>query len=226
MSLETFPLSNLPPLENGDHLTRDEFERRCHVMSAGYEQAELIEGVVYMPAALRFRSHSQPHALIMAWLSSYWLVTPNVELGDNPTVRLDASNEPQPDAVLLLAAGGQTRISEDDYIEGAPELIVEVAASSSAIDLYEKKNAYERNGVKEYLVWQVLEQKLDWFCLNNDHYFLLEKDETGVIRSQVFPGLWLAVTDLLQGNRHQVIQTLQQGLTSPEHQAFVNQFQP
>lgn len=63
--------------------------------------------------------------------------------GDNPTVRLDLDNEPQPDGVLLMTeeVGGQTRISEDDYIEGAPELIVEIAASSAAIDLTDKKRA-------------------------------------------------------------------------------------
>ena len=30
-------------------------------------------------------------------------------------------------------------MSEDDYIEGAPELIAEIAASSAAIDLGDKK---------------------------------------------------------------------------------------
>ncbi len=212
-------------LENGDHLSREEFEQRCQALSPQPKQAELIEGVVYMPAALRFKSHAQPHALIMAWLSSYWLTTPKVEIGDNPTVRLDDKNEPQPDAVLLLdsTANGQTKISNDDYIEGAPELIVEIAGSSAAIDLYDKKEAYQRNGVKEYLVWQVLNQTLDWFYLYNGKYVPLEQDEQGVIRSQVFPGLWLAVTALLTEDKQQVIQTLQQGLNSPEYQAFSRQ---
>ncbi|MDZ8105342.1 MAG: Uma2 family endonuclease [Nostoc sp. DedQUE12a] len=142
----------IPLLENGDKLTRYEFERRYNAMP-NLKKAELIEGIVYIiPAALGFRSHGQPHAWILTWLGTYEAATPGVCLGIEPTVRLDLDNEPQPDAVLLInpKAGGQARLSEDDYIEGAPELIVEIAASSVAIDLHTKKQAYRRNGVKEY----------------------------------------------------------------------------
>lgn len=185
---------SIPPLENGDRLNRYEFERRYQAMRR-LRKAELVEGVVYMPAALRFKSHGQPHGRLMGWLAVYEAATPGVEMGDNPTVRLDPDNEPQPDAVLLISeqAGGQSRISEDDYIEGAPELILEVAASSAAIDLHHKKSTYRRNGVQEYLVWQVLDRKLDWFYLETGEYLSLPIDQGGVIQSRIFPGLWLAV---------------------------------
>ena len=139
-------------------------------------------------------------------------------------MRLDFDNEPQPDAVLIITpeAGGQTRISEDDYIEGAPELVVEIAASSAAIDLHGKKQAYRRNGVKEYIVWQVLEQKLTWFCLEQGEYLELVADENGILKSRVFPGLWLAVNELLTGNMSDVLQVLQAGLQSVEHADFVS----
>jgi Uma2 family endonuclease len=141
------------PLENGDRLSRDEFERRYNAMP-GLHKAELIEGIVYLPAALRFKSHGEPHSWLVAWLVTYAAMHPNVSCGDAPTVRLDAHNEVQPDAILRLAAaaGGQSAISEDDYIEGAPELVVEIAASSAAIDLHSKKEVYRRNGVPEYIV--------------------------------------------------------------------------
>ena len=130
----------IPPLENGDRLTRFEFERRYNAMPH-LKKAELIEGVVYMPAAVRFRSHAQPHSRIMGWVLVYETATPGIILGDNATVRLDLDNEPQPDAVLLIEeqCGGQARLSEDDYVEGAPELVAEIAASSAAIDLGDKK---------------------------------------------------------------------------------------
>lgn len=54
----------LPPLENGDRLNRFEFERRYEAMPQ-VKKAELIEGIVYMPAALRFKSHGQPHSRIL-----------------------------------------------------------------------------------------------------------------------------------------------------------------
>jgi Uma2 family endonuclease len=212
----------IPPLENGDRLNRYEFERRYQAMPEGVK-AELIEGVVYMPAALRFKSHSRPHALLMAWLTDYWLGTPGTDLGIEPTVRLDLDNEPQPDAVLMVEerAGGQARLTDDDYLEGAPELVAEIAASSAAIDLGDKKRAYRRNGIHEYIVWQVFEQRLDWFALETGDYVALPSDAKGVIRSRVFPGLWLAFEDLLTGNMQRVISVLQAGLVSPEHAQFV-----
>jgi Uma2 family endonuclease len=212
----------IPPLENGDRLSRFEFERRYNAM-LNLKKAELIEGIVYMPAALRFRSHGQPHSRLIGWLITYEAATPNVAVGDNPTVRLDIDNEPQPDAVLLIdeAAGGQARISDDDYIEGAPELIVEIAASSVAIDLHAKKQAYRRNGVKEYIVWQVLDRKLCWFYLEEGEYLDLPVDADEILRSRIFPGLWLAVTALLAGDIQHVLAVLQTGLQSAEHTAFV-----
>jgi Uma2 family endonuclease len=218
---QSLPLS-LPPLENGDRLNRYEFERRYNAMPK-VKKAELIEGVVYMAAALRFRSHGQPHAHLMGWLWTYEVATPGVALGDTPTVQLDLDNEPQPDAVLLIEAqaGGQSRISLDDYVEGAPELVVEIAASSVAIDLGDKKRAYRRNGVKEYIVWQVFDQRLDWFYLEEGEYVSLPIDGDGTIRSRVFPGLWLAAEDLLAGNMTRVLAVLQEGLASPEHEVFL-----
>jgi Uma2 family endonuclease len=211
----------IPPLENGDRLNRYEFERRYNAMP-NLKKAELIEGIVYMPAALRFKSHGQPHGRIMTWLGYYEAMTPGVALGDAPTVRLDIDNEPQPDAVLLInEEAGQARLSEDDYIEGAPELVVEIAASSVAIDLHAKKQAYRRNGVKEYIVWQVLDQTISWFYLDKGEYLDLPVDTDGIIRSRVFPGLWLAVEDLLAGNMQRVLAVLQEGVQSPEHAAFV-----
>ncbi len=217
-----FKTLHLPPLENGDRLTRIEFERRYQAMPQ-LKKAELIEGVVYMAAALRFRSHGQPHAQLLGWLFNYQIATPGVELADNATVRLDRDNDPQPDVALFLtpALGGQVQISEDDYIAGAPELIAEIAASSASYDLGDKKKVYRRNGVREYIVWQMFENKLDWFILQNDEYVVLMPDADGIIRSQQFPGLWLAVEALLAGNMVQVLERLQQGLASTEHQAFV-----
>ncbi len=211
----------LPPLQNGDRLNRDEFERRYNAMPQ-LRKAELIEGVVYMAAALRFKSHGQPHSDLIGWLWTYQVATLGLALGIEPTVRLDWDNAPQPDAVLLIEErwGGQSRLSEDDYLEGAPELVAEIAASSAAIDLGDKHRAYQRNGIKEYIVWQVFEQKLDWFYLEAGDYVSLPVDAAGVIRSRVFPGLWLAVNDLLAGNMTQVLAVLQAGLASPEQAEF------
>lgn len=143
-------------MQSGDRLSRAEFERR-YAAATDVNKADLIEGIVYLASPLRHRQHGKPHSRVITWLGIYQALTPGVDLSDAPTVRLDLDNEPQPDAVLFIeaAAGGQTRISADDYIEGSPELIVEIAASSAAIDRGTKKQVYRRNGVREYVIWQV-----------------------------------------------------------------------
>ncbi|MGB3558216.1 MAG: Uma2 family endonuclease [Geitlerinemataceae cyanobacterium] len=221
MSVLSTPVK-LPPLESGDRLTRYEFEQRYQAMPH-LKQAELIEGVVYVASPVRISNHGRPHAKIIGWLLVYQAATPGVDLADNATVRLDADNEPQPDALLRIEpeVGGNSRISEDDYIEGAPELIAEIAASSASYDLGDKLNAYRRNGVREYIVWQSYENKIDWFRLQEGRYVALEPDEEGIIRSEVFPGLWLSVAALRGGNLAEVLAVLQRGLQTPEHQEFV-----
>ena len=214
----------LPPLENGDRLTRAEFEQRYNTMPQ-LKKAELIEGIVYMASPLRAQAHGSPHGDIMGWLWTYKAATPGTDLYDNPTVRLDADNEPQPDAVLRIATNGQSWISSDDYIEGAPELIVEIAASSASYDLHDKLRVYRRNGVQEYIVWRTYSQQIDWFYLEDGEYKLQTSDATGTLRSQQFPGLWLAVSALLSGHLAEVLQTLQQGIATPAHQTFVTSLQ-
>jgi Uma2 family endonuclease len=212
----------LPPLESGDRLTRPEFERR-YTAAPQIKKAELIEGVVYVASPLRHEQHGKPHSRVMTWLGFYQALTPGVDLSVEPTVRLDLDNEPQPDAVLFIksTAGGQTQLNSDGYIEGAPELVVEIAASSAAIDTGSKKQAYRRNGVLEYIIWQSFENQLEWFCLVEGDYALLQPDTDGIIQSRVFPGLWLEIDALLRDDMGQVLTVLQQGLQAVEHQAFV-----
>jgi Uma2 family endonuclease len=219
------PAEGVPPLESGDQLSRAEFERRYEAMPH-VKKAELIEGVVYMPSPVKGK-HGRPHGQIMAWLGAYCAATPGVGLYDNTTVRLGQATEVQPDALLRLEAGGRSQMSPDDYIEGAPELIVEIAATSASVDMHAKLRAYRRNGVQEYLVWQVYEQRVDWFELRRGEYAPLEPavGRSGVLCSRVFPGLWLAVPSLLAGDLAAVLAELQQGLASQEHAALVQQLE-
>ena len=206
-------------LQAGDRLTRAEFERRYKALPK-IKKAELIEGVVFMPSPVHFQAHSQPHSAIISWLVFYKASTLNLQTGSNPTLRLDTENEVQPDAALFIK-GGKCKISDDDYLEGAPELIVEIAASSVSYDLYDKLKIYRRNGVQEYVVWQVNDKRLDWFELNEGQYLPLAPDANGIIKSKVFPGLNLAVNDLLEGDMAKVLAELQKGLASEEHVKFV-----
>ena len=211
-----------PPLENGDRLPRREFERRYEA-AAHLKKAELIEGIVYLPSPVRAESHAQPNNAIATWLGVYSAQTPRVSALDNATVRLDQDNEPQPDALLRIAAaaGGHSRLSADDYIEGAPELVAEIAASSASYDLHAKLNAYRRNGVLEYIVWRPQDSALDWFTLQDGEYQPMAPNAAGVLESERFPGLRLAVNSLLAGDVAAVLRELQRGLDSAAHAAFI-----
>lgn len=214
--------SLIPELENGDHLSRDEFERRYHAMPE-VKKGELIEGIVYLQTRVRRTQHSAPDAKMVGWLGCYSAFTPGAEGGDNGTVRLDLDNEPQPDSFLFInrERGGQAIIDEEGYIAGSPELVGEIAASSASYDLHTKLTVYRRNRVQEYVVWRVLDQEIDWFILRGSQYDKSTPDSAGIFRSVVFPGLWLDVPALMAGDMAKVIGVVQQGLATAQHEAFV-----
>ncbi len=219
-------LIEVPPLENGDRLTRTEFERR-YVAMPEVRKAELIEGIVYMPSPVRLRLHARPHSHMNTWLGTYEARTPGLILGDNSTVRMDLDNEPQPDVLLLVdpALGGQARISDDDYVEGAPELVAEIAASSASYDVGAKLKVYRRNGVREYVVYRVLDGEIDWYFLKGESYEKLSAD-AGILKSEMFPGLWLDAAAFVQGDLAGVLDVLGEGLAMAEHTAFVRELKP
>jgi Uma2 family endonuclease len=191
------------------------------------KKAELIEGVVYMPSPVRWNQHAAPHADVIAWLGVYRASTPGVRVGDNGSLRLDLDTEPQPDVAMIIqpSHGGQVRLTPDDYVEGAPELVAEIAASSVALDLKTKLRVYLRNRVREYLVWRVLDQQIDWYVLRGSQYDRLPLNPAGVHQSEVFPGLWLDPAAMVGLDLATVLRVLQQGLASPEHAAFVTKLQ-
>jgi len=209
-------------LEQGDRLSREEFMRRYEAMPH-IKKAELIEGVVYMPSPVRHPEHGKPHGIFVTWVGTYCAETPSTDFSDNATISMDGINNPQPDAVLFVdaAAGGQVRLGEKEYLEGAPELIVEVSASTASYDLHDKLQAYERNGVREYIVWRVEDGEIDWFRLRGKKYVRVRPDDKGVIASPVFPGLRLHVSAMLEGDLKKVLAELRKGLRSPEHAEFV-----
>ena len=207
-----------PLLEQGDRLTRDEFERRYRRMSR-VKKAELVEGTVFMPSPVRVKKHAISHNHLSTLLGTYAAETLGIACCDNATVRLDLDNEPQPDLALVKTKGGQTRFSDDDYVEGAPELVVEIVGSSAAYDLHQKKVAYRRNGVREYLAWITSENRVVWWELREGEYLEVVADAQGVLRSKIFPGLWLDTPALLKGDMKTVLATLRRGLESPEHAA-------
>jgi Uma2 family endonuclease len=212
----------VPVLCAGDKLTRDEFERRYTAMPH-VKKAELIEGVVYMGSPVRYVQHGRPESRLGDWLTCYRLHTPRLESCHNTTLRLDLDNEPQPDLLLRIPeqAGGSSRVTPDGYLEGPPELVIEVAASSTSMDLHQKLGAYRRNGVREYLVHRVDDGEVDWFCLEHGAFVRQQPEANGCLASRTFPGLVLDVAALLRGDLPALNATIERSVGTPAHRAFV-----
>jgi hypothetical protein len=186
-------------------------------------KAELIEGEVHIhsPQLMGGRAHARARAIW--WITHYRAFTLGTDSAANATVRLDPNNEMQPVGSLYVLPeyGGQVRLSHDGFMEGAPELVVETTSSTESIDLGRKMTAYQRNGVREYVVWRVFDDAIDWFALRDLCYEPLAADAAGIVRSEVFPGLWLNRPAMESHNLLAVQSSLQHGLESPEHALFV-----
>lgn len=215
------PVQTIPILHAGDRLTAEEFLRRYEEMPE-IKKAELIEGVVYMPSPVSLEDHGAPHFDLIGVLAYYRAFTPGVQGADNATVCLDPDNVPQPDIFLRILPeyGGQSSM-RGKYVEGAPELIAEIAASSASYDLHDKLKSYRRNGVLEYVIWRVFDKTVDWFILREGRYVPLPLSSDGFYRSTVFPGLWLDPVALVKGDARRLFQIIQDGIGSPEHADFV-----
>jgi Uma2 family endonuclease len=211
-------------LANGTHLTASEFMRRYEA-SPEIKKAELINGIVYMASPVRADLHGVPDNLIQTWIGSYSFATPGVKAASNTTIRLGTDDVPQPDGLLriLPESGGQSRQDSKGYIVGAPELVVEVAASTASIDAHEKLTSYRRGDVREYVLWRTEDEAVDWWVLEDDDYRPLAAGVDGILKSRVFPGLWLDPRALLAGDGAKVLAALQSGLQSAEHAAFIKQ---
>ena len=200
--------ASVPTLCSGDVLDAVEFQRRYEAAPETIN-AERINGKVYLMAALRAARHGDPHALLAGWLFHYALAAPELTVSDNASIRLDADNDPQPD-LCLRRTGGATRLV-DDYIQGPPELIVEIAGSSASYDFGEKRNVYQAAGVGEYIVFETFEGRIEWWHNSSGGFVDVPLAEE-VYQSQVFPGLWLDARALRAGDDVGLIATLQRGM--------------
>ena len=226
----------IPELRDGDRISKAEFWRRYEA-SKTVHRAELIEGVVHVISATRVpgeespvapisnEGHGGPQGDILFWLGSYAVATYGVRPSGPSTIRgLDPASSPEPDALLriLPECGGRTETDADDYLVRGPELIVEIAKATANIDLGPKLRTNRDDGVPEYLVWRTRHRVIDWFQLDrNGEYVPLVPDADGILKSRVFPGLWLATAAMIAGDMAAVLAVVGRGIASPEHAKFV-----
>jgi Uma2 family endonuclease len=232
MSMTALPIArpsgNRPqsalPMEAGDHLDQPTFHALYKQMPPGIK-AELIGGIVYMPSPVS-NFHGQPNADLTGCLTVYRARTPGVGTSDNGTTILGDDSEPQPDAFMRVFSGGQSRLDEDGYVIGCPEMVCEVSNSSVSYDLHAKLHDYERYGALEYLAVIVRGNRLAWFARVGDRLVEVPPDADGIYRSRAFPGFWLDPAALLRGDAARLLEVLNEGLATPEHAAFAASLRP
>ncbi len=209
------------PLRAGEHLSQEEFLRRWEALPS-LKHAELIQGRVFLPSPVS-NPHSQMHFPMSFWTTHYVMLTPGCDGGLEGTW-LMLEDVPQPDIaiVILPEYGGQSRI-KGLYSAGAPELVVEICLSSKSRDLGPKLELYRQAGVQEYLTVIVPASRVTCRYLDGGQYRAIEPDSAGVLRSRVFPGLWLDVPALFANDKARLWNTLQQGLNAEEHRGFVRE---
>src|SRR6266852_6884965 len=203
------------PLVDGERLTVDEFLRRWEEQP-DLKLAELIEGVVYLPSPVG-SAHGSHHFLTAGWLMYYSAGAKGCGGGAEGTWLMRGS-APQPDVHLRILPeyGGQSH-DEKGLSVGAPELAVEVSGSSARLDLGPKRDLYATAGVREYIVVLIDEKRGLWLRLEDGAYREIGPDADGILRSQIFRGLWLDPKALLDHDGGRLIDVVDLGLRSPEH---------
>ena len=222
-TLKRPPSPAVRPLADGEAVSRGEYLRRAAATPG--VRMERINGTVRTAAAIRRDVHGRPELMISHLLAAYELETPGVEASSPATAMIGEDDDPEADCHLLVLPeyGGQTRFTEDGYVDGCPELMVEVAASSLRTDLVEKRAVYERGGAKEYVVWATERRAFHFFVRDGDRLLDARPDNGGVFRSRAFPGLWIDCDALLDRDLRRAAATLNEGVRAPEHADFVSE---
>ena len=210
-----------PVLHNGDTLGADEYLRRfCRMPEV--KKAELIGGVVFVESRACV-GHGAAASDLACWLGAYSIPTAGTQGSIRVTTLLDDDNVVQPDVTLAILpeSGGRITYSSDGYHAGGAELLAEVAMNSAGFDAVMKPRLYLKHGVAEYVLWRVEDEAIDWWTLRDGDYAAIEPDPAdGLLKSAVYPGLWLDKPAMLRGDMPAVLAALQRGLASPGHAEF------
>jgi Uma2 family endonuclease len=110
---------------------------------------------------------------------------------------LDKQNVVQPD--ILFIANDNLKIITKKCVEGVPDLLVEIISPSSYYrDQVEKKELYERFGVKEYWIIDPANRVIEIFILKENKYALHAfVAEEGKVASALLQGFEVSIHDII-----------------------------
>ncbi len=180
-----------------------------------YDRAEqskkydLIDGKVIRDAPV-----IDKHGRVVAWLMHALMnYVEQFDLGEvltaPVTVRLSNYQGPQPD--VLFVSKQRKHIVLEKYIDGPPDLCVEVTSPSTRkLDRGRKLVLYADHGVQEYWIIDPLGNTVDFFENLNGEWRLIPPDEKQRLRSKVLPGFWLKPEWLIGATLPPVMPALQE----------------
>lgn len=113
-------------------------------------------------------------------------------------VKFDDGNVLQPD-ILYISEERKAEIVKD-IIQGAPDLIIEILSPSNAYyDLRQKKDLYEKYGVKEYIIVDPIAKDADVYVLKDGVYYLHQKAQKNeTLNSLLLPGFNIEINNLFK----------------------------
>jgi len=130
------------------------------------------------------------------------------------TVRLTAYNAPEPDIVFVRKS--RQAIVNDRYVDGPPDLCVEVISKSSRkYDRGRKFVLYAEHGVKEYWIIDPFKSAVEFYENRGREFVTIPPDEQGRVHSKVLPGLWLKPEWLIADPLPSFLEVLQEILGKP-----------
>lgn len=93
---------------------------------------------------------------------------------------------------ILFISKDRRHIIREMWLEGAPDLVVEIVSKDSvARDGRDKYLEYEAAGVREYWVIDPITQKVEAYALGADQHYAQIEEQDGILRSTVLPGFYL-----------------------------------
>jgi Uma2 family endonuclease len=131
-------------------------------------------------------------------------------LGATTTVRLTKYQGPEPD-VFFIRKSRQGIVVDERYVDGPPDLCVEVISKSSRrIDRGRKFVLYADQGVKEYWIIDPLLGTVEFYENQEGEWVEIKPDEQGRLHSKVLPGFWLKPEWLASNPLPPVLKTLKE----------------
>jgi Uma2 family endonuclease len=165
------------------------FDDFCLLVKDG-EKADLIDGIIYMASPENTDANN-----LFVWLLG--LIADFVEAselgnvyGSRVAFRLGERQAPEPDIAVVLKE--RTHLVKRGYVDGPPDLAIEIVSPESVERDYEKKRKqYEDAKVPEYWLVDEMEQTVMLLHLGAGGKYREVRPKKGVLRSAVLPGFWL-----------------------------------